>query len=148
VVTQPSALLASQIVWLDCLITNVDRTPRNTNMLMWHKELWLIDHGATLYFHHSWDNWQEQAIRPFVQVKDHVLLPWATELYAVDAQFKSILTEDKIHEIAGLIPDEWLEDETLSATQKREVYVQFLLTRLASSAIFIEEAKNAREKRF
>ena len=148
VVTQPSSLLASQIVWLDCLITNVDRTPRNTNMLMWHKELWLIDHGAALYFHHSWDNWQEQAIRPFVQVKDHVLLPWATELDAVDAQFKSILTEDKIREIAGLIPDEWLEDETLSATQKREVYVQFLLTRLASSAIFIEEAKNAREKRF
>jgi hypothetical protein len=148
VVTQPSALLASQIVWLDCLITNVDRTPRNTNMLMWHKELWLIDHGAALYFHHSWDNWQEQATRPFVQVKDHVLLPWAAELDAVNTQFKAVLKEDKIREIVGLIPDEWLEDETLSATQKREVYVQFLLTRLAASAIFIEEAKNAREKRF
>jgi hypothetical protein len=148
VVTQPSALLASQIVWLDCLITNVDRTPRNTNMLMWHKELWLIDHGAALYFHHSWDNWEEQATRPFVQVKDHVLLPWATEMDAVDAQFKAILTEDKIREIVGLIPDQWLEDETLNPTQKREVYVQFLLARLAASAIFIEEAKNAREKRF
>lgn len=148
VVTQPSALLASQIVWLDCLITNVDRTPRNTNMLMWHKELWLIDHGAALYFHHSWDNWQEQAKRPFAQIKDHVLLPWATELDAVDAQFKSILTEGKIREIVGLVPDEWLEDETLSAAQKREVYVQFLLTRLAASAVFIEEAKHARETRF
>ncbi|MFD0749367.1 HipA family kinase [Mucilaginibacter calamicampi] len=148
VVTRPSALLASQIVWLDCLITNVDRTPRNTNMLMWHKELWLIDHGAALYFHHSWDNWQEQATRPFVQIKDHVLLPWATELDAVDVQFKTILTKDKIREIVGLIPDEWLDDETLTAAEKREVYIRFLLTRLAASAIFIEEAKNAREKRF
>src|ERR1700744_5561220 len=60
------ARLASQIVWLDCLLTNVDRTARNTNMLTWHKELWLIDHGASLYFHHSWNNWHEQAKRPFV----------------------------------------------------------------------------------
>jgi hypothetical protein len=148
VVTQPSALLASQIVWLDCLITNVDRTPRNTNMLMWHKELWLIDHGAALYFHHSWDNWQEQAIRPFVQVKDHVLLPWASELDAVDAAFNIILTEDKVRMIVDLVPDEWLEDENLTAAEKREVYVQFLLMRMAASATFIEEAKNAREKRF
>jgi hypothetical protein len=148
VVTQPSTLLASQIVWLDCLITNVDRTPRNTNMLMWHKELWLIDHGAALYFHHSWDNWQEQATRPFVPIKDHVLLPWATELDVVDGQFKSILTETKIREVVNLIPDEWLEDENITAIQKREVYIQFLITRLAASATFIEEANYAREKRF
>lgn len=148
VVTKPSALLASQIVWLDCLITNVDRTPRNTNMLMWHKELWLIDHGAALYFHHSWDNWQEQAQRPFVQIKDHVLLPWATELDIVDEQFKTILTEDRIRSIVDLVPDEWLADEDLTAAQKREVYVQFLFARIAASATFIEEAKHAREKRF
>lgn len=148
VVTQPSALLSSQIVWLDCLITNVDRTPRNTNMLMWYKELWLIDHGAALYFHHSWDNWQEQATRPFVPIKDHVLLPWATELDVVDVQFKSILTEDKIRKIVHLIPDEWLEEENITATQKREVYIQFLVTRLAASATFIEEANYARKKRF
>jgi hypothetical protein len=148
VVTQPSALLSSQIVWLDCLITNVDRTPRNTNMLMWHKELWLIDHGAALYFHHSWDNWQEQATRPFVPIKDHVLLPWATELDVVDGQFKSILTEDKIRKIVHLIPDEWLEEENITATQKREVYIQFLVARLAASATFIEEANYARKKRF
>src|SRR5919206_134973 len=86
-VTKIDAVLASQIVWLDCLITNVDRTPRNTNMLMWHKELWLIDHGAALYFHHTWNNWEEQALRPFVQVKDHVLLPWASELEKVDAMY-------------------------------------------------------------
>lgn len=148
VVTQPSALLASQIVWLDCLITNVDRTARNTNMLMWHKELWLIDHGAALYFHHSWDNWEAQAVRPFAPVKDHVLLPWATELDAVDTQFKAILSEGKIRAIVELVPAEWLDDEDLNATEKREVYVQFLLKRLAASAVFIEEAKQAREERF
>ncbi len=148
VVTQLPPLLSSQIVWLDCLITNVDRTPRNTNMLMWHKELWLIDHGAALYFHHSWDNWQEQALRPFVQVKDHVLLPWASELDSVDTAFKAILTKEKITDIVNLVPDEWLDDELLTAAEKREVYIQFLTTRLAASSVFIEEAKHARESRF
>ena len=79
-VTKIDSATASQIVWLDCLLTNVDRTVRNTNMLMWNKELWLIDHGAALYFHHSWTNWEEQSFKPFTQVKDHVLLPWASEL--------------------------------------------------------------------
>src|ERR1700749_1076785 len=87
-VTKVDARLASQIVWLGCFLTNVDRTARNTNMLVWHKELWLIDHGAALYFHHSWHNWEEQAKRPFVQVKDHVLLQHATELELVDSEFK------------------------------------------------------------
>src|SRR5471030_2016032 len=95
--------LASQIVWLDCLLTNVDRTARNTNMLVWHKELWLIDHGAALYFHHSWHNWEEQAKRPFVQVKDHVLLSQATELNEVDSEFRTILTESVINDIVDLI---------------------------------------------
>src|ERR1700678_2482515 len=95
-VTYVQAKLASQIVWLDCLLMNVDRTARNTNMLTWHKELWLIDHGASLYFHHSWQNWLEQAKRPFMQVKNHVLLPQATELEAVDADFHSILTAERI----------------------------------------------------
>src|SRR6201999_2091777 len=107
-VTSLDAKLASQIVWLDCLLTNVDRTARNTNMLIWHKELWLIDHGAALYFHHSWDNWEEQAKRPFVQVKDHVLLPQATQLNEVDAEFKLILTPERIRTIVVLVPDEWL----------------------------------------
>ena len=85
---------ASRIVWLDCLLTNVDRSARNTNMLMWNKELWLIDHGAALYFHHSWTNWEEHSIRPFAQVKDHVLLPWASELEKADQEFRAILNED------------------------------------------------------
>src|SRR6201747_1098888 len=93
-ITRLDAKLASQIVWLDCLLTNVYRTARNTNMLTWNKELWLIDHGAALYFHHSWDNWKEQAVRPFLQVKDHVLLPQAAMLEAVDAAFRPLLTPE------------------------------------------------------
>ena len=137
--------LASQIVWLDCLITNVDRTPRNTNMLLWHKELWLIDHGAALYFHHSWQNWEEQAKRPFVQVKDHVLLPFATELEQVDAAYKSILTKEKIEAIVALIPAIWLTQEAGSAEEMRRVYSQFLITRIAASETFVKEAQHARE---
>jgi len=147
-VTKIDHELASKIVWLDCLLTNVDRTPRNTNMLMWHNELWLIDHGAALYFHHSWDNWKEQAVRPFVQVKDHVLLMSATELDAVDAAFKTIINEKLIRDITALIPGEWLGENADIADERREVYVQFLLLRLASSENFINEAKNARETRF
>lgn len=146
-VTVVDATLASKIVWLDCLITNVDRTPRNTNMLIWHKELWLIDHGAALYFHHSWQNWEEQAKRPFTLIKDHVFLSKATELEAVDAEFKAILTPERIHEIVDLIPDQWLTDEfsETTAAERRSVYAQFLITRIASSAIFIKEVQHAQQ---
>lgn len=138
--------LASQIVWLDCLLTNMDRTPRNTNMLMWHKELWLIDHGACLYFHHSMGNWKEQAIKPFVLIKDHVLLPQATELEEVDKEFKAILSDQLIDTIIGLIPDDFLsQDGSLESPEEmREIYSQFLKLRLSNSETFINEANNAR----
>lgn len=147
VVTTIDATLASKIVWLDSLITNVDRTARNTNMLMWNKELWLIDHGAGLYFHHAWQNVHEQGQRSFPQIKDHVLLPWATELAAVDALFKSILTEAHITAIVQLIPDEWLEEESVPGTadEKRQVYINFLMTRLSISGTFVKEAEHARQ---
>jgi len=146
VVTTVDSKLASQIVWLDCLLTNVDRTARNTNMLMWHKELWLIDHGAALYFHHSWENWKEQSLRPFTQVKDHVLLPMAAELENVDKVFRAVLTEDRIQSIVSLIPDEWLTLESVneSAEDRRQVYAGFLNSRIAHSDIFINEALHAR----
>lgn len=139
--------LASRIVWLDCLLTNVDRTARNTNMLMWNKELWLIDHGASLYFHHTWHNWKEHALRPFIQVKDHVLLPQASELDKADAAFHEILDEARIRAIVSLVPDEWFTDESQAATpaEDREVYIQFLLSRIASSGVFVKEAQHARE---
>jgi len=144
VVTDVDNLLASKIVWLDCLLTNVDRTARNTNMLVWHKELWLIDHGASLYFHHSWSNWRQQAERPFVQIKDHVLLPWATELDTVDELFRKELTPDRIETIVSLVPDEWLiatDNETPG--ELRQVYIDFLLTRINKSSIFVNEAQHA-----
>ena len=147
VVTTIDATLASQIVWLDCLLMNVDRTARNTNMLLWHKDLWLIDHGASLYFHHSWDNWQQQALRPFTLVKDHVLLPVAAELNAVDATFRLLLTDDIIHSIISLIPEEWLVKDSpfTTADEHRQAYETFLINRIANSAIFLNEAQHARK---
>lgn len=146
-VTTLDPRLASQIVWLDCLLTNVDRTARNTNMLIWRKELWLIDHGASLYFHHSWQNWEEQARRPFVQVKDHVLLPQASGLEAVDAEYRALLTPERISAIVSLIPENWLSDgpQEPSADERRQVYTQFLTNRIASSEIFVKEAQHARK---
>ncbi|MGY0037094.1 HipA family kinase [Pedobacter sp. NJ-S-72] len=146
-VTTIDAKLASQIVWLDCLLTNMDRTGRNTNMLIWHKELWLIDHGASLYFHHSWQNWEEQAQRPFTLIKDHVLLPWASELEAVDAEFSPVITKELIQSIVNLIPAEWLcEERTFnSAEEHRNAYARFLELRIANSEIFVKEAQNARQ---
>lgn len=143
----PDPKLASQIVWLDCLLTNVDRTPRNTNMLMWHKELWLIDHGACLYFHHAWQNWKEQALRPFAPVKDHVLLPQATKLAEVNEEYRSLLTEDRIAAIVQAVPEDWLNNNTheASADERRKVYTEFLITRIASSEIFVKEAQHARK---
>ena len=138
--------LASAIVWLDSFLTNVDRTARNTNMLMWHKELWLIDHGAALYFHHAWQNVNEQANRPFPQIKDHVLLPYATELDAVDETFSSILTAAIMESITNLIPDDWLaaDENAGSPAEKRAVYNSFLQSRLSISKTFVKEAQDAR----
>ncbi|HEX9958205.1 MAG TPA: HipA family kinase [Fibrella sp.] len=145
-VTSVDARLASQIVWLDCFVTNVDRTARNTNMLMWHKELWLIDHGASLYFHHSGQPWEEQAVRPFAAIKDHVLLPRASELTAIDAEYRAKLTTQRIQEIVALIPDDWLmtDGADTPAAEQRDVYIQFLTTRLAESERFVNAANDAR----
>ncbi len=146
VVTTVDDKLASQIVWLDAYITNVDRTFRNTNMLIWHKELWLIDHGACLYFHHSWNNWEQHAKSPFTLIKDHVLLPQASLLKEVDAEFKALLTNEILEDIVNTIPEEWLQWEDTDETPEalRNVYLQFLQTRLTNSEIFVNQAQNAR----
>lgn len=146
-VTQLDAALASQIVWLDSLLTNVDRTAKNTNMLMWHKELWLIDHGAALYFHHSWDDWQAQAERPFTLIKDHVLLARAAALDDADKILKAKLTPSVIEHIVQQIPAVWLTDiGNQSPAEARDVYRQFLTMRVAASEVFVNEAKDARER--
>lgn len=145
VINDVDARLASEIVWLDAFVMNVDRTARNTNMLMWHKELWLIDHGAALYVHHTGPDWTQLSLRPFAQIKDHVLLNQATELDAVDADFRAILTPDRIRAIVSLIPDEWVMHE--SAEELRQVYAQFLASRIAASEVFVNAAKEARNAR-
>jgi hypothetical protein len=145
-VTKVDAMDASKIVWLDCLLMNVDRTSRNTNMLLWNKELWLIDHGASLYFHHSWQNWAEKAALPFSHIKDHVLLPQATELSSTDNTYSQILTNELIQKIVMLIPDDWLSDDSpfTSVQEHRQAYHQFLTTRLAHSQTFVKAAQDAR----
>jgi hypothetical protein len=147
VVTKVDGKLASQIVWLDAFITNIDRTIKNTNMLMWNKELWLIDHGAALYFQHSWTTWEKHVKSPFTLIKDHVLLNKATAINETDTEFRKILTEDKIKAIVAMIPDEWLFWEGLREAPKvlRDVYLNFLLTRLAHSDIFTKHAEDARK---
>lgn len=147
VVTSVAAEMASRIVWLDAFITNIDRTFRNTNMLMWKKELWLIDHGAAFYFHHTWENWEKTAVSQFVYVKDHVLLPQAWELDQADSYCKSVLTETKLHALVDAIPETWLHWEDLDASpdEIRAVYKQFLSLRLGHSENFVQEAKRTRD---
>lgn len=147
VATKVDPDLASRIVWLDAYLTNIDRTFRNTNMLMWHKELWLIDQGASLYFHHSWENWEKHAVSPFAYIKNHVLLPEASRLEEADAALRILLTEEKIQEIVSLIPDDWLHwnDTHETPEEIRDIYLRFLTERRAHSEIFVKEAQNARK---
>lgn len=143
---QVDSKLASQVVWLDAFITNVDRTFRNTNLLLWHKELWLIDHGAAFYFHHSWDTWEKHAMSPFALIKDHVLLPQASLLEEVNAEFQSILTNEKLKEIVSLLPDDWLDWEGNEQTpdEIRAIYYQFLVLRKSHANTFVNQAQHAR----
>ncbi|RYZ00378.1 MAG: aminotransferase class I and II [Chitinophagaceae bacterium] len=138
--------LASRIVWLDALLMNVDRTARNTNMLMWQKELWLIDHGAALYFHHAGADFSRQWSRPFTMVKDHVLLAFATELDAADAEGRAALTPSRISSVLDLVPAEWLEAAfpEAGAEAMRAAYAGFLNERIAHSSHFVNEAQDAR----
>ncbi|MGC3977608.1 MAG: aminotransferase class I and II [Paludibacteraceae bacterium] len=139
-------LLASKIVWLDAFITNIDRTFKNTNLLWWHKELWIIDNGASFYFHHNWKNFDNAAKSPFPYIKDHVLLRQASKLDEADTFAKSVLDEDIFREIVNLIPEDWLhwDDTDETPEQIRDIYFQFMATRLKHSENFLNEAKNAR----
>jgi len=144
----PDPELASQIVWFDAYITNVDRTPRNVNMLLWEEKLWLIDHGASLYFHHSWDDYLARSRTPFPLIKEHTLISLASRLPEANTLLSSRLTPDLIREIAGFIPAVWLgqEEGFASQAEHREAYINYLLSRLAASATFVEEAIHAHTK--
>ena len=142
----PDAQLASAIVWFDAFVCNVDRTVRNVNMLIWHRRLWLIDHGAALYFHHAWNHRDQHAGNPFALIKDHVLLKQATALGEVDARMTSLLTAEKLWSIVQLIPDSWLADDSGFASKAalREAYLNYFTLRVQSSQVFVQEAVRAR----
>ena len=145
----PDSGLASAIVWFDAFVCNVDRTARNVNMLLWHRRLWLIDHGAALYFHHGWTRGDRPATTPFPLIKDHVLLGLADSLPAVDAPLKSRLTLPKLAALVDRIPESWLagDDGFASIDEQREAYLSFFCRRLESSEVFVHEAMRAREAR-
>ncbi|MBI4788451.1 MAG: aminotransferase class I and II [Chloroflexi bacterium] len=141
----PSPELASAIVWFDAYLTNVDRTPRNTNILISQGKLWLIDHGACLYFHHDWKNYMERSRTPFPQIKDHTLLRFAGQLDQADATLKPRLTDAVLRAVIDLIPEVWLVNEPTftDPAEHRAAYVAYLTSRRAASPVFVEEAKNA-----
>lgn len=145
----PDAALASKIVWFDAYVTNVDRTPRNVNLLMWDSNLWLIDHGASLYFHHNWgDDFLSRSQTPFSLINNHTLLPFASQLPQANAELRPKLTKSLLTKIVAQIPDRWLGQEAAFSTlaKHRRGYVAYLEQRLAASSIFVEEAINARHK--
>jgi len=138
--------LASAIVWFDAYVCNVDRTPRNVNMLIWHRRLWLIDHGAALYFHHAWSGRDSHAATPFPFIKDHALLRYAGAIEQVDAFMRQRLESSKLAAIVGSIPEEWLPEDPGFADKAAQgrAYLDFLVERLQSSDVFVQEAVRAR----
>jgi hypothetical protein len=146
----PSGDLASSIVWHDAFVTNVDRTIRNTNLLVWHRRTWLIDHGAALYFHHNWNAYLANAAQrsrdPFAQIRDHVLLPLADDLPGADERMTRAITPAVIDRIVALIPDEWLAPEPPldSTAALRAGYRDYLVQRLEAPRAFVDEAIRAR----
>jgi hypothetical protein len=142
----PDSQLASAIVWFDAFVCNVDRTVRNVNMLIWHRRLWLIDHGASLYFHHAWNSRDLHAANPFELIKDHVLLKCAGALAEADHRMAPLITEDKVSSIVELIPDSWLMEDPGFAGRggQRQAYRDFFTDRVQSSAVFVQEAIRAR----
>jgi len=146
VVEKPDALLASRIVWFDAFVSNVDRTARNANLLMWHGQLWLIDHGASLYFHHGWSEAAQRSQDRFAPITNHILLPFAASLRQADSELAARLTPQIIAGIVEQVPDEWLMADAPfdSARAAREAYVQHLVRRLEAPRAFLEEAIRAR----
>lgn len=145
-VNHTDALTASKIVWLDSFITNVDRTAKNTNMLLWNHELWLIDHGSSFYFHHDPERAEAAAISPFPYIKDHALLREASMLKQAEEQLKPLFTAEFIDGLISAIPEEWLiqASDTTSPEEQRKMYRTFIKTRLENSSIFTDHAINAR----
>jgi HipA-like protein len=146
-VSNSDPLSASKVVLLDSMITNMDRTARNTNLLNWNKELWLIDHGASLYFHHAWNNWKTHAEGTFPLIKEHVLLNRATLLEEAAQEIKASINSQLIENIVSTIPDDWLAEtsDSSSPNEKRKIYIEFLKTKLSNIDLLTKEAINAKK---
>jgi len=137
--------LASAIVWFDAFTTNVDRTPRNTNMLLWHRKIWLIDNGASLFAQYSGPDFPERAQSRFPQIESHVLLPYATDIKNADRTMRTRLSPEILHAIVALIPDSWLGDSAYESNEaQRDAYARYLIARLTGPRAFVEEAIDAR----
>ena len=145
-VSVADALTASKVVILDSLISNIDRTAKNTNLLNWHNELWIIDNGASFYFHHNWATWENHLTRTFPLIKDHVLLPKASLLQQASSEIKTMINADVINEIVANIPEDWLinEGDVLNPTEMRAAYNRFLNAKLSMIDELVKEAEDAR----
>ncbi|HEY3707317.1 MAG TPA: HipA family kinase [Terracidiphilus sp.] len=139
---------ASMLVWFDAFTQNVDRTPRNANLLVWHKKLYPIDHGAALFFHHDWATMAAKSASPFKQIEQHVLLPWAADIAEAGAAAREKLSEERFERILNAVPDAWLEavPGELSATERRAGYADFFRRRLEAAHSFEQEATDARAR--
>lgn len=146
-VNHVDALTASKIVWLDAFLENVDRSRQNPNMMIRHNQLWLIDHGASLYYHHSGKDAQVAALDPFPYIRTHALLPYASRLEEADKLMRQAITPRTLNKIVDILPDEWLrEEEGKSPEEIKGEYKKFLTSRLANSRIFVEKAIEERNK--
>ena len=135
--------LAANIVWFDAFISNVDRTPRNPNMLIWHDKLWLIDHGASLFFHHGSGDWTERAQQPFALIDKHILLERAGDLTGADVRLRPLISESVVDGVIAGLPDEWLGPDPEA---QRQAYVRYLLQRLDAPRDWLEEAESVRRR--
>ena len=152
-VDAPDPALATRILWFDALVQNVDRSPRNTNLLVWHEKLWLIDHGAALYFHHNWPSHERSTLRamahrPYAAVRDHVLLPLSGPVPQADAALPPLLTRETLRGVVELVPDEWLRDEPGfdNPQEVRSAYINYFSARLAEPRAWARALEEAREQ--
>ena len=145
-VSKVDGLTASKLVLLDSLISNIDRTAKNPNLLIWNNELWVIDNGASFYFHHNWDTWKNHLTKTFPLVKDHVLLSQATHLIDASSEIHSILTAEKIKEIISKIPEDWLlkDSDNMTPNEMRLAYIDYINAKLSMLDTLVKEAEDAR----
>ena len=145
-VNKIDALIASKVILLDSIIINIDRTDKNTNLLHWNNELWIIDNGASFYFHHNWQTWRNHLNRTFPLIKDHVLLKQSEKLEEAAKEIKALLPQEKIADIVSSIPEDWLMSEsiTMSPDEMRNAYIEFITTKLTHIDLLVKEIADAR----